>query len=300
MTGELNPGTVGLTTQSVNHSRNAVQTVSQFAQASITLVPQLNGMPSWFAPIQNVIDTAQGHSQNWLQSICPAVSLGLPQAIVDYNQEFQTGSQKILDTLDEIGSSQPTGDQKSAISTALNSLLDAAQKQATAAATTKTDLSQYMTGLVQDVNALGDAIGTLEASLANGSQYVQTLKNTIGENFVDVESKLSPCNVIVMMNMNIEVSVSMTGAPQPAIAAVLAQSLIGMLDSNVKNTMDSLQVVLDSWGTLQAKINAVISDLQSVGNDYASFLQQFDLATAQTQWDQLSSYAESLLPDEEQ
>jgi hypothetical protein len=122
----------------------------------------------------------------------------------------------------------------------------------------------------------------------------------LSENFIDVQSKLSPCEVIVTMNLNIQVSVDEVGAPQPAIAAVIAQSLVTGLSDNVENAMDPLQIVMDSWGTLQAKIDAVIADLKSVSSDYVAILRQFDLETAQTQWDQLSQYAAGLLPDQSQ
>jgi hypothetical protein len=296
---DFSPGDSGLTTASVEGSRSAVEVVSENAQASISLVPKLDEMPSWFAPIQGAIDTAQGQSKNWLKKICPAVSIGLPQAIVNYSSEFQRGSARILNTLEAIGSGTPTSAQKSAIEDALTQLLGAAQKQAGQAASVTSDLTAYVTRLVQDVNALGNAIGTLEAKLADGNQYVQQVKQAIGESFIDVESQLSPCEVIVTINVDIQVSVDTTGAPQPAIAVVIAQALVAAVDDNVKNAMEPLQIVLDSWGTLQSKIAAVIADLKSVQDGYVSFLQQFDLESAQTQWSQLSGYAAGLLPGAE-
>jgi len=290
------PGDSGLTEASVAGSRSAAEAVSENAQASISLVPKLDEMPSWFAPIQGAIDTAQGKSKTWLKKICPAVSIGLPQAIVNYNSDFKLGSARILNTLKAIGDGTPTSAQKSTIEDALTQLLGAAQKQAGQAASVSSDLTACMTGLVQDVNALGNAIGTLEAKLADGNQYVQQVKQAIGESFIDVESKLSPCEVIVTINVDIQVSVDMTGAPQPAIAVVIAQTLVAALDGNVKNAMDPLQIVLNSWGTLQSKIAAVIADLKSVQDDYVGFLGQFDLESAQAQWSQLSEYAAGLLP----
>lgn len=296
MVDELSPSTSGLTLASVDASRSAMTTVSALAQASITAVPKLTGMPSWYAPIQASVDTAQKHSRTWLETICPAVSGGVPQAIVDFNSTFQTCSGTILSTIDAIGNSTPTPTQKSTISGAFTELLNAAKSRAKSAASVTKELTQYNADLVGDVRDLGTAIGTLEQHLADGNQYVQKIKSVIGDKFIDVESPFGPCNVIVMVNIDIQVKVTTVGAPQQAIAIVLAQALVDALDENVKNSMAPLQIVLDSWGTLQAKIAAVISDVSEAEGEYVNILRDFDINAAQLQWNELATYAKTLLP----
>lgn len=292
----LDPASIGLTSKNIDASRTAAQAVSDYAQASITLVPKLDDMPSWYAPIQTAVTTAQTQSQTWLDSLCPAVSFGVPKEIVSFSNTFESQSAKILNVLNKAGTGTPTPAEKKAVSDALTAILADTQKFAASAAAVKKQIAAYTTNLVADVNALGTAISTLEEHLTDGNQYVQKLKQIYSANFVDVENRLTPCNVIVMLDMNISVKVTMTGAPAQAIAIVIAQTLVGAVDHNVKQAMVPLQVVMDSWGTLQAKIEAVINDLDAVSTDLEGFLKQFDLKAAQKQWRELSDYAAGLVP----
>ncbi len=169
---------------------------------------------------------------------------------------------------------------------------------ATKATATRGQLEDFNTKLLADVNALGSAVGTLEQHLADGSQYVQKLKQVYSESFVDVESHLSPCNVIVLLDMDISVKVSMTGAPLQAVAIVIAQTLVERVNQNVKQTQPALQVVLDSWGTLQSKLAAVLNDLDGATDDFASILAEFDLNAAETQWSELGNFVAQFVPGE--
>lgn len=291
----FDPCSAGLNVSSIGASRSAVQAVSEYAQGSITLVPALDDMPAWYAPVQAAITTSQAHSKTWLHTLCPAVTLGLPADIVGFSKTFKAESTKILTVLNKVGSGASTPAQKQAVANALTAILADTQKFADKAASVKAQIAAYTEHLVADVDALGEATATLEQHLTDGNQYVQKLKQVYSENFVTVEGNLSPCNVIVMVDMDISVKVTMTGAPMQAVAIVIAQTLVGAVDQNVKQAMPAVQVVMDSWGTLQAKIAAVLTDLDGVSTDIAGFLKQFDLQAAQDQWDALGIYANELL-----
>ncbi|MGJ8618349.1 MAG: hypothetical protein ACSHWS_16020 [Sulfitobacter sp.] len=292
----VDPASVGLTSANIDTSRTAVEAVSDYAQASISLVPKLDDMPIWYAPIQTAVSAAQSQSKTWLDTICPAVTTGLPVEIIRFNKTFETESAKILKVLDDAGAGAPTAAQKQAVSDALKCILADTQKFADQAANVRAQIATYTKQLMADVDALGGAISTLEEHLTDGRQYVQKLKQIYASNFINIENRISPCNVIVMLDMNISIKVTETSAPTQAIAIVMAQTLVGAVDHNVKQTMPPLQVVMDSWGTLQAKINAILSDLDSVSTDFAGFLKQFDFQAAQEQWGELSDYATELVP----
>ncbi len=294
----LDPASVGLTKDAITGTRTAVQTISEFAQASVSLVPEITGMPSWYTPIQTAISNAQKQSTNWLETLCPSVTFGVPIEIHTFSKSFATQISKIDTILSEIGSGAPNSEQKAAVLDALKSLEQDVAGYATKATATRGQLEDFNTKLLADVNALGSAVGTLEQHLADGSQYVQKLKQVYSESFVDVESHLSPCNVIVLLDMDISVKVSMTGAPLQAVAIVIAQTLVERVNQNVKQTQPALQVVLDSWGTLQSKLAAVLNDLDGATDDFASILAEFDLNAAETQWSELGNFVAQFVPGE--
>ncbi|MEH6517820.1 MAG: HBL/NHE enterotoxin family protein [Halioglobus sp.] len=292
----LGPGACGVSQDTVSGAIMAIQSTTNYAQASITLIPRLAGLPDWYCDIQAAIDTAQSTSQTWVTVICPALSKGLPQRIVKFSADFTDHVNKILAVLAEIGSSGPTSSQKAAITSGLKALESAAEYQADQALVIRKQLGSYQTQLTEDVSTLGQAVSTLEAHLADGSQYVKKLEQAYGQSFVDVQSQISPCSVIVMLNMDVQVSVSETGAPQEAIAIVVAQTIVGALSENQANSFTPVQVVMDSWGTVQAKISAVISDVEAAQSDYIAVLKEFDLAAARDQWAELAEYASRFLP----
>ncbi len=292
----LTPESVGLNSAAITGTRTAVLTISEFSQANLSLVPEVTGMPSWYATVQAAIDAAQTQSKTWLNTICPSVTFGLPIEINAFSKTFATESANILSVLKDVGGGKPTKAQRDSVTASLSKLQSQAKGFAVKAAGVQQQLQAYNAALLSDVEALGAQVGTLEGHLADGSQYVQTLQKIYSEKFVDVNSHLSPCNVIVLLDMNISVKVSMSGAPMQAIAIVMAQTLVSRISDNVKATQPALQVVLDSWGTLEAKLAAVISDLNSASTDFASFLAAFDLAAAQTQWTDLGDFVAQFIP----
>lgn len=58
--------------------------------------------------------------------------------------------------------------------------------------------------------------------------------------------------------------------------------------------MDSVQVILDTWATLQTKLKAVVTDLTDSENQIGDIMSLVDLTTAQTQWGQLETFANQM------
>ena len=58
--------------------------------------------------------------------------------------------------------------------------------------------------------------------------------------------------------------------------------------------MDSVQVILDTWATLQTKLKAVVTDLTDSENQIGNIMSLVDLTTAQTQWGQLETFANQM------
>jgi hypothetical protein len=72
------------------------------------------------------------------------------------------------------------------------------------------------------------------------------------------------------------------------------ETSLGILVTKSQTAMDSVQVILDTWGTLQAKIQAVITDLNDSEKAIGNIMSLVDLNTAQDQWNQLDAFAVQL------
>ena len=58
--------------------------------------------------------------------------------------------------------------------------------------------------------------------------------------------------------------------------------------------MESVQVILDTWGTLTAKITAVVADLNDSEKAIGDIMSLVDLNTAKDQWNQLDTFANQM------
>ena len=58
--------------------------------------------------------------------------------------------------------------------------------------------------------------------------------------------------------------------------------------------MASVQVILDTWATLQTKLQAVVTDLNDAEQQIGNIMSLVDLTTAQTQWGQLQDFANQM------
>ncbi|HQU84539.1 MAG TPA: HBL/NHE enterotoxin family protein [Pyrinomonadaceae bacterium] len=70
-----------------------------------------------------------------------------------------------------------------------------------------------------------------------------------------------------------------------------AESALGTLVTQSQLAMQSVQVILDTWATLSAKISAVVTDLNDSEKAIGDIMSLVDLQTAQTQWNQLETFA---------
>lgn len=69
------------------------------------------------------------------------------------------------------------------------------------------------------------------------------------------------------------------------------QTALSSLVTQSATAMQSVQVILDTWGTLTAKIQAVVSDLNDAEKAIGDIMSLVDLQTAQDQWNQLETFA---------
>ncbi len=81
------------------------------------------------------------------------------------------------------------------------------------------------------------------------------------------------------------VQVQALNTTETALSALVTQSALAM---------QSVQVILDTWATLQGKLQAVVVDLSNSELAIGNIMSLVDLNTAQTQWGQLETFANQM------
>jgi hypothetical protein len=80
-----------------------------------------------------------------------------------------------------------------------------------------------------------------------------------------------------------------------ATALQSVETFLGKLVTLSEQAMAAVQVILDTWGTLRAKIIAVHDDLNAAqGSDLGTIAAVFDVSAAQDQWSQLQNFAQDM------
>ncbi len=286
-----------VTKQYLRTNDSAASTATKYAQATISSVPTLKNPPDWFAPIQSHLTVSQNHAKNWLREICPNVTNSVPQGIVDFSSSFQNTSGQMLNILQEIQSSggQPSSQQRIAVSALFNDLNTIINKQETVLDSLQGEIKAYSANIKTDQDDLAEDLGIISAKFANSQIWIQQLTAAISENFLDCTA-LGPCAAIVEIDMNISLKVEGIGSDPSLITLVFAKAILENQTGNSQMAQQAVQSVLDTWTTLKAKNEAVISDFNDAqDSQYINILIQVDLETAQTQWQQLADFASGLI-----
>lgn len=292
LTGQLAPA---LKTSDLQTSRSSAQTLTNYAQATVTAVPDLPGTDDWLPPLQASIDTARAHAQNWLDNVCPAVTQGTPQGIIQFNVLFQEVSRQLQQLDAAIGGGTPTAGQRQQADSLLQLLVSGSISQQAAAGARLESVSGYNSDLNRDQQALAASLDVAVGKLTGAAQAIRQIDAIIGTNFFD-NNVLGPCSVIVTVNMNINVQLYNAGIDQNLISLVFARTILEAQAGNAKSAMQSAQSLHDAWAIVQGQFGTVRSALQDASDDaFAASFQQMDIAVAAQQWKELADFAQGLM-----
>jgi predicted nucleic acid-binding Zn-ribbon protein len=81
---------------------------------------------------------------------------------------------------------------------------------------------------------------------------------------------------------------------QQVTALDTVEKVTGGLVDKSQEAAQAVQIILDTWGTLKVKLEAVINDLESSEEEIGNIMSKVDLQTAQAQWNQLQDFAEAM------
>ncbi len=285
-----------MTQDDLSQALSSANSVTNYAQAVVTAVPDLPDPPAWFSPIQTDINTVQSHNQGWIDNVCPAVTATIPSSVIQFNIVFQSAATQLLALLQDIENqpaSKPTPAQRTAVNNLLNTLIAAITTQKQAVCAVNSQVDTYAGYANSDQHLLAGDLNTVVQNISNGAKAVSDVTAAIGENFLDSQV-LGPCSVIVNIDLNITIKVTQTEADPSLITTIYAKIILQNVIGSVQLAQIAVQNISDAWNILLNKYNTVLSDLQDASDDqYAEGFKQLDIETAQLQWQQLAAFAQS-------
>lgn len=298
ITGQPVTAQPDITQNDLQATLSAANTVTNYAQATITAVPRIPQPPSWYLPMSQHLQAAQSHAQDWISNICPAVANGVPQSIISFSGAFSDSCTQLINLMQAIGNepgSVPTPAQRSNAEQYLSYILTAVNDQQTAVAAMKKSVDNYAAELNSDQQTLAADLDVVVSKFTSGQASANQMTAAIGERFLD-STVLGPCSVIVSIDMNISLKVSSLNLDPTIITTVYAKAILENQTNNTQAAQRSIQTLVDAWNMLQQKYTTVIGDLKdAAGDQYMPALIQLDLQTAKVQWKQLADFAQTLL-----
>lgn len=288
---------IDTTQKQLQTAYDSTSAVTNYAQATLTVVPKVHNPPSWFLSTAKGIQAAQEHAGGWMKNTCPAVSVTVPCSVIQFSRSFDAAASKLLVLLQAIESQtgqSPTGEQRQQVDEIFSGLLGETQQQSQTVQFLQGQISDFFRQLTADHTALSDDLSAVEAMFAEGRKWVQNLQAVIGEDFINSQA-IGPCHSIVEIKIEITMAIQSSGADTDLAILVLAEAVLKNLVSNQADVTPAIQNILDLWATLAIKIESVITDLRKAeGENYANILKQIDLMVARDQWKQAADFAAGL------
>ncbi len=291
---------------------------------------------------------AKQHGQFWSNEIQPNLT-AIPQAIINYNSQFQVEMGLILPLVTDLLSKEDPAKRKE-VTQLFQGLLEKIGEQQTALNGEIANLKTFNTEVTADhgnfssannqfaliqqfeqanitalnsaISGLDDAISALNKAItaeavALGVSVALIAGGAIGLANAETGVGLvagAVCMVVGMIGVGVSagylissiekkqeaeqekafdqlevneltVQVQALNTTEKALSALVIQSQLAM---------ESVQVILDTWATLSAKLEAVVTDLNDSEKHIGDIMSLVDLNTAQTQWGQLQTFAEQM------
>lgn len=294
------------------------------------------------------LTTAKQHGQFWSNEIQPNLT-AIPQAIINYNSQFQVEMGLILPLVTDLLSKDDPA-KRTEVTQLFQGLLEKIGEQQTALDGEIAKLKTFNTEVTSDhgnfssannqfaliqqfeqanITALNSAISGLDDAISALNKAITAEAVALGVSvgliaggaigLANAETGVglvagAVCMVVGMIGVGVSagylissiekkqkaeqdkafdqlevneltVQVQALNTTEKALSALVIQSQLAM---------ESVQVILDTWATLSAKLEAVVTDLNDSEKHIGDIMSLVDLNTAQTQWGQLQTFAEQM------
>lgn len=274
---------------SMQSGMSAAALVTQNSTAVTTLVPAYYSTLTNYQSIETTLKGVVSDAEIWPDSLCGPYTTGVPGLFTSFNDTFQAAAANLTTQVDILTNDPANTAAMSALTTGLQSLLSELQTLQSPMNDLQTQLVDYQTTLQNDWNELEAAIKTLSAG---ASEAVATISASVNVTY----QMLGPCTAIVSMSSETQSSIkqAMNAKQSEAVPIALEQALLSTMLTQNQNATTAMSTILDDWSTLILKYESLIDSLEDAESASSTILAELDIQTAQTQWAQLASYAQTL------
>lgn len=172
-------------TQLLSTNFLAGNALTTYAHTLLNIVPfPLDPQPSWFAPLNANLRSAQADAQRWIDTDGPAVAAGLPQTWIDYADLFIPTGRALANRVAQIKQNPgriPTEAERQELLQLLGQLSNRAQAARAAAAELQGRLSRFAAQVEAQRSALTNDIKVADATLNDDEAQVLQLRDQLGQ-----------------------------------------------------------------------------------------------------------------------
>lgn len=184
----------------------------------------INPPPDWFDTLNTNLGVAKKHAGNWTQTLEPAITSTIPQAVINIGSRFQTGTANILQILQD-SKNNPTSDQISTIQAELNWIFKHIGDEKTSIDGVKSNFSTFQTDAGNDLTNLTTGNNSIQKALLDDQKVVTDLNSDIAIQKADIakdNAAITAAGIAAGVGLFVGVSVVGLGAASTGPAAPFA------------------------------------------------------------------------------
>nr|WP_321232954.1 hypothetical protein [uncultured Psychroserpens sp.] len=286
-----------ITTKDIKQSISAAQQITNYAQASVTLAPELENVPSWYTKISADIKQTKSHAQHWLDVLCPATTLHLPRTITSFNPTFQSKISQIQSIVKHVGNGTISDEQRLEIKALFESITTALKVQQGVTSSITNELKGFINNSNADQATLTQDLNIIKSNDLNGATNITEMKGIMTDHFMN-NTILGPCNVIVSIDINVSIKINQISSNPNLLAFAFISEFVNHMISNVKALQIPLQSFFDLWNIVLLDYQTVITDLNDASTDnYMGVIEALDLEQTKKDWQAIADFIHQTLPN---
>lgn len=302
------------TVSTLTDATNSIASISAYAHAllNIVLTPATTPPPSWFGPLSTNLAAAQTHAQTWIETLGPAVSSTVPQAIINYSNLFTVATNDIVNILTESGG-EPDEAQQKQITQLFNMILTELRSDKQTVLDIQTQLQTFSANIQTDHTNLVTGSNSALADVALDETTIATIQGQIAQVTADMaaqNAKALSSEIAIGVGIFIAIAafalaVATAGATAPLLVGTVAVLGVGAAigtavvysqkaaDDLVKLT--GLQSSLSDEQRQVVSLNALVASVNTIVTENEAA--QTAMTAVLTTWSTLEGKLVSVLND---
>lgn len=150
-----------------------------------------------------------------------------------------------------------------------------------------------MTSVLDNQTKLSKLVQTIKKNIENSAGEIIKIQSLVTDKFLN-SNILGPCNTIVTIDINISIQINEISSDPQLISYIYTQEFINKQVTNLSDSKQYIQDVLDLWSQINLKYDAVLKNIEAAKSDkIIPFLESLDLKNAQSEWAALAKFIHS-------